>query len=215
MNKTHITGSPLCWPEGWPRGEQDAHARFNTKSKVKSQFSDYSYMQSKKITIAKAADFVLDELRKMGIPDYMVIISTDLKLRRDGLPYSNQKEPGDKGVAVWFRECKDGSQQQVIALDQYNRIADNLYAIGKTIESMRGIKRWGGGEILNRTFTGFVALPDNESWWHILGVEKTASSQEISDAFKRLRIQNHPDKGGSADQFYKINEAYKQATNQP
>jgi hypothetical protein len=85
-----------------------------------------------------------------------VIISSDLKLRNDGLPYSNQRTPEDNGIAVWW---KIDGERRVIAPDKYTKIEDNLYAIGKTLEAMRGIERWGGGEIMVRTFTGFTALP--------------------------------------------------------
>ena len=78
----------------------------------------------------------------MAIPECDVIISTNLRLKKDGYPYSNQIEPSDKGCAVWWRESP---AEKVIALDKYDRTADNLYAIGKTIEAMRGIERWGGG----------------------------------------------------------------------
>lgn len=185
----HITASPLTWPSGWKREGSKSTSRFNNP------------------TIRAATQLVLDQLRMMGVPDYNVIISTNLQLRRDGLPYSNQRDPEDKGVAVWWK--KKGAQQ-VIALDRYTRIADNLYAIGKTLDAMRGIERWGGGEILSRTFTGFVALPDqSHDWRAILGNPVTL--EEAEQAFKRLRATAHPDKGGTPEQFIAIRQAWDQA----
>ena len=193
----HITASPLTWPDGWTR----------TKSPKRSQFGKLGQA----VTISKATNFVLDELRRMGIGDWNVIISTNLELRRDGLPYSNQKEPGDKGASVWWKDNKE--KRRVIALDKYDRIADNIYAIGKTIEAMRGIERWGGGEILERTFTGFTALPnpDAQSSWRDVLDYHGDDIDDANTAYKIARAAAHPDKGGDTDRFYLVNQAWNQA----
>lgn len=41
-----------------------------------------------------------------------------------------------------------------------------------------------------------------------LGVEKTASAEEIRKAYKRLAMKHHPDRGGDSETLSKINEAY-------
>lgn len=41
-----------------------------------------------------------------------------------------------------------------------------------------------------------------------LGVSESASDQEIKQAFKKLAMQHHPDKGGDGAKFQQINEAY-------
>ncbi len=194
----HITASPLTWPAGWQRTTEPARSRFGKYHKP--------------ISIAKATGHVLHELKLMGIPNSNVIISTDLRLRNDGLPYSVQREPEDKGIAVWW---KKGEQQRVIALDKYERIADNLWAVVKTIEAMRGIERWGSGEILERTFTGFNALPSPESmnaprWRDVLDYY----GDDIDDAnvaYKIARSKAHPDNGGALEKFHLVNKAWKQA----
>lgn len=194
----HITSTPLCWPQGWPRTRNAKHSNFG---KVGGR-----------PTIHRATRFVLDQLRMMGVPSWQVIVSSDLQLRRDGLPYSNQRPPEDQGIAVWW---KDGEQQRVIALDQYTRIEDNLHAIGKTLEAMRGIERWGGGEILNRTFSGFTALPaPSEGGWREV-LEYTGGG--LSEAREQYRIKRkaaHPDHGGSSEQFHAVEQAWEQAKNE-
>ena len=148
----------------------------------------------------------------MGIPYFNVIISTNLELKNDGLPRSKQKIIKDKGVAVWWKE---GEQQRVIALDKYNRIADNIYAVAKTIEAMRGIERWGSGEILERTFTGFNALPSPEtvsvpSWRNV--IEYFGDNLvDAKLAYKQMSSKHHPDRGGDVDHFNLINRAWLQA----
>lgn len=50
----------------------------------------------------------------------------------------------------------------------------------------------------------------NKDYYQTLGVDKTASDEEIKKAFRKLAHQYHPDKNsGSADKFKEINEAYQ------
>lgn len=200
-----ITASPLTWPNGWPRTQRPEQSRFGKWNKP--------------ISIHRASSEVLDQLRIMGIPQRDVIISTDLKLRQDGLPYSNQKQPDDVGVSVWFMQ--DG-QQKVIPLDKYNRIADNLWAVAKTIEAMRGIERWGGGQILERVFTGFNALPGPEdsavAGWREYFASFGYDLEVVSDpkelllllrtVYKKLSKKLHPDRGGSHEEMALLNQMY-------
>lgn len=45
-------------------------------------------------------------------------------------------------------------------------------------------------------------------YYSILGLQKTASPDEIKKAYRKLASQHHPDKGGDTVQFQKIQEAY-------
>ena len=72
------------------------------------------------------------------------MISTNLKLRLDGLPRSDQATPADPGVAVYFE--LDG-KTIVLACDKWNRVADNIYAIAKHVDALRGQDRWGVGTV--------------------------------------------------------------------
>lgn len=50
----------------------------------------------------------------------------------------------------------------------------------------------------------------NKDYYKILGVEKTASEDEVKKAFRKLAHQYHPDKNsGEAEKFKEINEAYQ------
>lgn len=49
----------------------------------------------------------------------------------------------------------------------------------------------------------------NKDFYAILGVAKTATADEIKKAFRRLAHEHHPDKGGKADKFKDVNEAYQ------
>ena len=48
----------------------------------------------------------------------------------------------------------------------------------------------------------------SENLYDILGVSKSASSDELKRAYKKLAIQHHPDKGGDEEIFKKISNAY-------
>ena len=47
----------------------------------------------------------------------------------------------------------------------------------------------------------------SENLYDILGVSKSASSDELKRAYKKLAIQHHPDKGGDEEIFKKISNA--------
>ena len=51
-------------------------------------------------------------------------------------------------------------------------------------------------------------LQDN-NLYNILNIDENSTQEEIKKAYKKLVIVNHPDKGGDALKFNKINEAYQ------
>ena len=44
--------------------------------------------------------------------------------------------------------------------------------------------------------------------YQTLGVDQSASDQQIKAAFRKLAVQYHPDRGGDENKFKEINEAY-------
>lgn len=48
-----------------------------------------------------------------------------------------------------------------------------------------------------------------KDYYNILGVDKSASQDDIKRAFRKLAHQYHPDKGGDEAKFKEINEAYQ------
>ncbi len=49
----------------------------------------------------------------------------------------------------------------------------------------------------------------SKDYYKILGVDRSASADEIKKAFRKLAHEHHPDKGGSEAKFKEINEAYQ------
>ena len=188
-----IDAFPLCWPDGWPRTSSSRR----TFAKFRAKGGD--------VTVAHGADRVLDSLRLMGVVPDNVVISSNVRPTLSGRPSSGAPQPSDPGVAVYW--TRRGQQQRCMAIDRYTKVADNLAAIAATLEAMRAIERHGGAEILDRAFTGFVALPAPEQPWQVLGVQMSATRAEIEQAYRRLAMQHHPDRGGDASEMARINAA--------
>lgn len=179
---------PLQWPDGWKRSKYRRTARFNTK-------------------LTQARDSLIREIKLLG--GRLPILSTNVELRRDGLPYANRRHPDDPGVAVYFEYNK---QQMCFACDQWTKIRDNVQAIRKTIEAFRGMERWGASDMMNRAFTAFTALPSLPSWREALNCHGVNDIKEVTRRYKVLRSACHPDKGaGNGHAFYRVNQAYDEA----
>lgn len=184
---------PLHWPEGWPR----------TKTQQSSRFD---------VSFASARDGLLDQLRMLGAR--YPVISTDIELRRDGLPYANQPEPKDRGVAVYF-EWK--GKQHVLACDRWDKIKDNMRALEKTVEAMRGIERWGASSMMERAFSAFIALPPSgerkRSWREVFGFGPSSKPDRVGIElqYRTLAKQRHPDAGGSEAAMAELNAARDEA----
>jgi DnaJ-class molecular chaperone len=76
---------------------------------------------------------------------------------------------------------------------------------------MRQLERHGGGALMDRAFTGFVALPRPKSCWEILGVMQGASRDEINHAYRGRAKEAHPDNGGSNNAMAELNKARDEA----
>jgi hypothetical protein len=205
-----VPAYPLQWPTGWERSHpaQKRHGKFKTGRSGYIGYGDSKRWESaRELTINDAVKRVRTELAAMGIDEDDVVISTNLKLRLDGFPRSDQRDPDDAGAAVYWR---DRGQTRCMAIDRYYRIADNIGAIAATLEAMRAIERHGGATILDRAFTGFAALPPPAApWFEVLGVAAHAPTDVVIDAYRRLRSATHPDRCADSDRFVDVQRAYE------
>lgn len=182
---------PLYWPSN--RGRTPSYKR--TRARFKTTFG-------------AAVDFIINELRLLGARH--PVISTNVQLRRDGLPSAaaGARNVYDSGVAIYFFYKE---RETCMTCDRWDKVEDNIYAIGKSIEAMRGIARWGSGDMLEAAFAGFVALPDPKSKWReVLGFPSTLDAAE--NQYRFLSKKHHPDMpGGDAAMMAKLNEAIEMA----
>ena len=190
--------SPLTWPEGWPR------------TPVARQYRGYQFnklgsggWRDKSISFADARDGLYDELRRLGAK--LPVVSTNHPTDRYGVPTESKKRVADEGVAVYFTL---GDRPMVMASDRYDNAAANMRSLALAIEAMRQLERHGGGTMMERAFSGFVALPAPASPWDVLGLNPGASEAEIEAAYRQKAKAVHPDRpGGSHEAMTRLNEA--------
>lgn len=190
-----VDAYPLQWPPSWPRTKYREVARFNTP-------------------FARARFRLMNELSLLGATH--VVISSNIALRKDGLPYATQRQPDDPAIAVYFRL---NGNDQCVPSDKWSRTEDNLQAICKTVEALRGLERWGAKEMVNAAFRGFKALPESiivgehtsRAWWEVLGVSREETPIVVRAAYKRLLHERHPDKGGNQWEFEELQKAYRES----
>lgn len=105
-----IEAYPLCWPVGRKRTE--SHRREQARFKM---------------SFARGRDEIVRQIELLtgSYPwmkrDAALIISTNVPLRRDGLPYAQQRQPENPGVAVYFTYKKN---QMCFACDRWQKVED-------------------------------------------------------------------------------------------
>lgn len=185
---------PLHWPDGQPR-------------KTHGQRKDAGF----KVRMGAARDHLINELRMLGAR--YIVISTNVSLRFDGLPHAGRRPPDDTGVAVYFDYDGD---QMVFACDKWKKIEHNIRAVGKTIEAIRGIARWGSTDMMKRAVSAFKALPDQpaaDDWRRVMefGPEARPELRTVKQKYRELSRIHHADMGGNEDEMKRINIAWEAA----
>lgn len=194
---------PLQWPDSWPRSDPATRLR-----------SKFGFKNSGQVSFSEAYSFLIGEIGRLGAANG--VVTSDLPTRHDGIPYAPGRAVSDPGVAVWF--VLDG-RERVMPCDRWLSHAENMYAVAKTIEAMRGIDRWGSGDIVQRAFSGFAALPPGvplgpakRPWREVLGVSALEGVLEVAKrAHRELIRKHHPDAGGSHELAAEINAALAEA----
>ncbi len=201
---------PLQWPEGWERTK--------ASNRQRSRFG-----HAGQVGFAQARGDLLTELDRLRAT--FIVLTSDLPMRGDGLPYANGRAD-DPGIAVWF--VLHG-QERVFACDKWRSHAENMVAIAKSIDALRGLDRWGAGDVVTRAFAGFAALPPGSGdeyvpappkqrpWREVIGGVWPAGLNglellAIAKARHRERIMIcHPDRGGDAELAAELNVAMSEA----
>jgi hypothetical protein len=210
----NATRFPLSWPQGRPRtpAHQRARSKFHVQTRrTASHNPNYSYVERAGVSLTAARDFLFAELARLGAR--AVILSTNLELRNDGLPRAGQRQPDDPGAAVYFTHK---GKEMAFACDRWHKVEDNIVAVAKTIEALRGIERWGTGDMVEAAFVGFAALPPAggiappRKWWEVLRVRADVSDEVVRDRYRHEMLNHHPDRGGDPNKAIEINAAYEE-----
>lgn len=182
---------PLCWPHNVPR--------VPAAKRERGRF---------RVTPGNARGFLVAELRALQARE--VVISTNIPLRRDGLPYADG-DPPDPAVAIYF---KLNGKPHAMTCDRWESVSANMQAMALTIEAMRGISRWGSKEMTEQVFTGFQALPPSATDWR--SVFKIAPGEKLAldtvkSIYRGMALRAHPDRGGDVNEMARLNEAMEAA----
>lgn len=185
---------PLQWPVVWPRTPADER-----------KFGNFH------MPAGRTRDLLTRELALLGAEN--VVVSSNVAIRRDGMPYANQARPEDPGVVLYFTR---NGQEVAIPCDRWSNVDKNLRAIGMTVEAIRGLERWGTGQMVDAAFQGFKALPANvivtpapsRPWHEVLEVTPSASESVVRAAFKQRALATHPDRGGDESEFQDVQRAW-------
>jgi hypothetical protein len=166
------------------------------------------------LTIAQAVKRLELELERMGARE--MLISSNLKLRLDGMPLSAQAQPRDAGVAVYWKDRK--GRERCMAIDRYTKVEQNIAALAASLEALRAVERHGGAAIIERAFTGFTALPApivagmKRDWREVLEISAASPTAAlVNSAYRGLASKHHPDRGGSAEKMAELNRARDEA----
>lgn len=162
---------------------------------------------------------VISELARLGATDW--VITSNMPSRgSEGLPYADAPKGDDPGIAVWFQFRR---VERVFACDRWRTPAENLRAIAKSIEAMRGLDRWGVSDVLEGVFAGFAAAlpagsPMKRPWREVLGglwpegMEAEDTLALARGRHRRLIAEAHPDVGGDVGRAAELNAALDEAT---
>lgn len=182
------TAYPLSWPQGWPRSQVRTAAPFHKK-----RDTGRGYSQKSELSMRDARDQLARELDLLGARS--PVLSTNVELTLNGEPRAGRARPSDPGVACYF---KLKGRDTVLACDKWRRPEDNIVALARHIEALRGQARWGVGSI-EQAFTGYQALPAPEQWWQVLALQPNATVDDINAAWRNLAAAAHPDRPGGSD----------------
>ncbi len=190
MSGSPVTAYPLSWPVTRKRTSAFNRRSANFHRRVSQEGG---WKRKTGLTVADSRDRLLSELESLG--GSKIIISTNLQLLNNGLPRSTQREPDDPGAAVYFEMIR---QPHCLSCDVWDRCADNLAAIAKHIEAMRGQLRWGVADVATM-FSGFKALP---------GPIVTPAPMTVEEA-ARFILSHAPDSGYGIDGILKSRDGFK------
>lgn len=188
-----MSDAPSAFPLQWPAGKP----RTNIDRRKRGQFQ----ADGRPITRIAAVEKVRREVAALG--GVYPLISSNLELRKDGMPRLDRAEPYDAGICLFFSMK---GRPYAMACDTYSELAQNIAAVANHIEATRRIERYGVATAAE-TLQAFQTLPAPKRPHEILGVAIGATSAEIKAAWRARIADAHPDRTGSHDAAAEVNAA--------
>jgi len=135
-----MSDAPSAYPLQWPLGVPRTPAHKRMKAPFATQGRDQLGQKTKprEVTVAEALKRLQQQLDLLGAK--YAVLSSNIEIRLDGLPYSNRRDPNDPGVCAYF-QLKGKST--ALPSDRFERAADNIAAIAAHIDATRRIERYG------------------------------------------------------------------------
>ena len=163
------------------------------------------------------------ELRMLGVRRCVIQVDVEDKhIRRDNLLRSGAR-PSYQGVMLNF-ESKYGPLRY--ATDVFRDWKDNLRAIALGLEALRKVDRYGitkkgeqytGWKQLPESIDGFDDISDAAFFLaehsEVTAIDILECSDRRKTAYRQAALKFHPDKGGNARDFQKLQKAMERFNN--
>jgi len=170
-----------------------------------------------RMTFDQSLTLVRREAGLLGVDDddplVLRLVCEPRHVRKDGM-LRQDAWIGHPGVILHL-DTADGPLE--FATDRYEAWRDNVHAIGLSLQALRGVDRWGVTH--GAQYAGFRALPAGTGaagnpqqairWMHDrlrdLGVYESMTSPGL--IYRELAKRLHPDRGGSAEDWERLQNA--------
>lgn len=187
-----VSDFPLCWPDNKPRAAHRIDSRFKSAS------------------LAVAHRLIDDEMARWHARGFVLSMAPAFR-----------RTTTDPAVALWWNmRAKDSAAPhnlRVLACDQYQLQEHNAYAIGRTLEALRMVERYGTYSLEQAVEGAKLALPAPEgskplAWRDILGVVPSELPKDdaialVNARYRRIAMEKHLDQ----DYMVTLNAAVEQA----
>lgn len=159
-------------------------------------------------------DRELKHLKAKAVVLLMALRPSDIRL--DGRPRADVR-PMHPGVILSFESLRGPMQ---FPCDKFDSWSDNVRAIALALEALRKVDRYGVTRNAEQ-YRGWQQLPDKRANGHMTRAEaltilrshvpnmraETAADFEVY--FRQAEFKTHPDRGGNAEDFKRVQEARK------
>ncbi len=99
---------------------------------------------------------------------------------------------------------KSGSEQAIIISE-----TEKLSAYYRDWQNFENTDEQEVINLLSHFWQKYISMDKRESAFEVLELPPDAARQAITESYRRLAAQHHPDKGGDKEMFIKIRQAYE------